>query len=285
MDEPPQKRQRTEFAYHSNHSTSRSSWSHANGQNSYTASNSYANSYSNSYSNSYPKSSIVRADQNLPIFKIKDKVIDALKQHKTVIFIGETASGKTTQIPQFIYETRLNGNKAIAVTQPRRVAAMSIAKRVAEEVGTELGNLVGYSVRFDTKAGYKTVIKYVTDGMLLREAITDPKLSAYSVVVLDEAHERSISTDLLFGVVKRAQKLRQAAAVGGDQSPLKVVVMSATMDVDHFAAYFDAPVFYLVGRQHEIKYKYVDTESEDYVEDALVTVFQIHQHEDEGCVR
>ena len=121
------------------------------------------------------------------------------------------------------------GGEQIGCTQPRRVAAVSVAQRVAEEMRAELGELVGYSVRFDEKCGPKTRVKYLTDGMLLREAMTDPLLSRYSVVILDEAHERTLHTDVLFAVVKKIQLERPA---------LKVVVMSATLDAGAFAEYF-----------------------------------------------
>ena len=138
----------------------------------------------------------------------------------------------------------------IAVTQPRRVAAITIAQRVAAEMGTKVGEVVGYSVRFEDVTSPQTKIKYLTDGTLLREAIGDPLLTRYKVVVLDEVHERTVQTDILLGVVKKAQQLRN-----DKQMPiLKVILMSATMDCDHFAQYFNkAPVYYIVGRQHSIQ--------------------------------
>ncbi|KAI1307225.1 ATP-dependent RNA helicase DHX33 [Halotydeus destructor] len=227
-----------------------------------------------------PTSKFVRDRMKLPIFRVRNQIVDALKKHDTIIFIGETASGKTTQIPQFVFQEKLNQKMTIAITQPRRVAAIAIATRVASEMNTELGFLVGYSVRFDEKCSDKTRLKYMTDGMLLREAIGDPQLSRYSVIVLDEAHERSIQTDLLFGVVKRAQSLRKSSP-----KTLKVIIMSATMDVDHFSNYFaNAPVYFLAGRQFPIAMKYTKHAQDDYVQAALVTVFQIHQHEEDGDI-
>ncbi|XP_071481336.1 ATP-dependent RNA helicase DHX33-like [Diadema antillarum] len=161
----------------------------------------------------------------------------------------------------------------IAVTQPRRVAAISISTRVAEEMGCELGKQVGYCVRFDDTTSRQTNIKYMTDGMLLREAILDPKLFRYSIIVLDEAHERTVHTDVLFGVVKAAQQQRAR----GNRA-LKIVVMSATMDVDHFSQYFNsAPVLYLQGRQHPIELMYASQPQPDYLFSTLVTLFQLHQ--------
>ncbi|XP_056412357.1 ATP-dependent RNA helicase DHX33 isoform X2 [Hyla sarda] len=187
---------------------------------------------------------------------------------------GETGSGKTTQIPQYLYESSIGRQGIIGVTQPRRVAAISLATRVSEERKTELSKLVGYTVRFEDVTSEETKIKFLTDGMLLREAIGDPLLRRYSVVILDEAHERTVHTDVLFGVVKTAQKKRKELG----KLPLKVIIMSATMDVDLFSQYFNgAPVLYLEGRQHPIQVFYTKQPQSDYLQAALVTVFQIHQ--------
>ncbi|NXX51613.1 DHX33 helicase, partial [Tricholaema leucomelas] len=188
--------------------------------------------------------------------------------------LGETGSGKTTQVPQYLYEAGIGRQGIIAVTQPRRVAAIALATRVSSERTTELGRLVGYTVRFEDLSCQETRIKFLTDGMLLREAIGDPMLRSYSVVILDEAHERTIHTDVLFGVVKAAQKRRKDLG----KVPLKVIIMSATMDVDQFSQYFNgAPVLYLEGRQHPIQIFNTKQPQSDYLQAALVSVFQIHQ--------
>ncbi|CAL4214860.1 unnamed protein product, partial [Meganyctiphanes norvegica] len=159
--------------------------------------------------------------RSLPIFPVRGKLLEELKKNETVIIIGETGSGKTTQIPQYIHEERWDRSGMICVSQPRRVAAVTVAKRVAEEMGTNIGGLVGYTVRFeDTCNTGVTKLKYATDGMLLREAISDPTLMKYAWVILDEAHERTISTDVLFGVVKAAQKKRKSEG----REPLKIIV-------------------------------------------------------------
>lgn len=132
--------------------------------------------------------------------------------------MGETGSGKTTQIPQFLFQTNVSHKGIIAVTQPRRVAAISISTRVAKEMKTELGDVVGYTVRFEDHTTRNTKIKFVTDGSLLREALSDRLLRQYSVIILDEAHERTINTDVLFGIVKDAQKTRK----NFNHTPLKV---------------------------------------------------------------
>ncbi|KAF6028930.1 DHX33 [Bugula neritina] len=187
--------------------------------------------------------------RKLPIYSCRKRLAKELYNRTNIILIGETGCGKTTQVPQFIFEARLNRGHAIACTQPRRVAAVTIATRVAQEMTTELGKLVGYCVRFDDCTSPETKIKYMTDGMLLRESVLDPMLRRYSFVVLDEAHERTLHTDVLFGICKRAQAMRKAE----QRLPLKIVVMSATMDADHFSRYFQADVLYLEGRSYPVE--------------------------------
>uniref|UniRef100_A0A9L0RWJ6 RNA helicase n=1 Tax=Equus caballus TaxID=9796 RepID=A0A9L0RWJ6_HORSE len=212
--------------------------------------------------------------RSLPIFQARGQLLAQLRNLDSAVLIGETGSGKTTQIPQYLYEAGISRQGVIAVTQPRRVAAISLATRVSDEKRTELGKLVGYTVRFDDVTSEDTRIKFLTDGMLLREAISDSLLRKYSCVILDEAHERTIHTDVLFGVVKAAQRRRKELG----KLPLKVVVMSATMDVDLFSQYFNgAPVLYLEGRQHPIQIFYTKQPQHDYLHAALVSVFQIHQ--------
>uniref|UniRef100_A0A3B4YD30 RNA helicase n=1 Tax=Seriola lalandi dorsalis TaxID=1841481 RepID=A0A3B4YD30_SERLL len=212
--------------------------------------------------------------KQLPIYQAKPQLLNQLRQLHSAILIGETGSGKTTQIPQYLYEAGIGRQGIVAITQPRRVAAISLAGRVAEEKRTQLGKLVGYTVRFEDVTSHETKLKFMTDGMLLREAIGDPLLLRYTVVVLDEAHERTVHTDVLFGVVKTAQRRRREL----NKIPLKVIVMSATMDVDLFSEYFNkAPVLYLEGRQHPIQIYYTKQPQSDYLQAALVSVFQIHQ--------
>jgi len=141
----------------------------------------------------------------LPIYQNRKQILYALEKYQTLIIVGQTGSGKTTQIPQYLHEAGwTGGGRVVACTQPRRVAATSVAQRVAEELNVELGTEVGYCIRFDdcTDPG-RTRIKYLTDGMLLRETMTDPLLSEYSVIMLDEAHERSLATDILLGLLKK----------------------------------------------------------------------------------
>lgn len=212
--------------------------------------------------------------KQLPIYQAKPQLLNQLRQLNNAILIGETGSGKTTQLPQYLYEAGIGRQGIIAITQPRRVAAISLAGRVAEEKRTQLGKLVGYTVRFEDVTSSETKLRFMTDGMLLREAIGDPLLLRYTVVILDEAHERTVHTDVLFGVVKTAQRRRKEL----NKIPLKVLVMSATMDVDLFSEYFNkSPVLYLEGRQHPIQIYYTKQPQSDYLQAALVTIFQIHQ--------
>ncbi|KAG1714843.1 ATP-dependent RNA helicase DHX33 [Nymphon striatum] len=222
---------------------------------------------------------IARQRQSLPAFTARKNLIANVKHHSTIILIGETACGKTTQVPQFLHEEKIERNGMIGITQPRRVAAVTIAERVSVETGTELGKLVGYTVRFDDTTSEETKMKYMTDGMLLREAMLDPLLKKYSIIILDEAHERTIHTDVLFGVVKHAQESRTFGP------KLKIIIMSATMNVDKFSQYFsNAPVFYLEGRQFHVEILNLEQSEPDYVFAALRATFQVHQSQDSGDI-
>lgn len=190
--------------------------------------------------------------------------------HKQVIVVeGETGSGKTTQIPQFMVDAGYtqNGEYCVACTQPRRVAAMSIAKRVAEEMDVSLGEEVGYTIRFEDCSGPKTMLKFLTDGMLLREAMFDPALSRYKVIVLDEAHERTLATDVLMGLLKEVLVRRP---------DMKMVVMSATLDAEKFQKYFgDAPLLRVPGRMFKVEVFYTPEPERDYVQAAIRTTIQV----------
>lgn len=200
--------------------------------------------------------------------------------HKSqiLVFVGETGSGKTTQIPQYVLYDELPqlNNKLVACTQPRRVAAMSVAQRVADELDVTLGEEVGYSIRFEDKTGPRTVLKYMTDGMLLREAMHDHMMSRYSCIILDEAHERTLATDILMALLKQLAKRRP---------DLKIIVMSATLDAQKFQKYFyEAPLLAVPGRTHPVEIYYTPEAEKDYVEAAIRTVLQIHASEPEGDI-
>lgn len=276
----------------------------------------------------------VTKNNDLPIHKFKDQILKASvlnnNNHNSIsssvtLITAQTGSGKSTQIPQFLLEYYQNVSKknrnskfgVIGITQPRRVAAMSVAKRVAEEVGCPLGTTVGYRVRFENCSNSRlngnynqnyenlTKILYLTDGMLLRESMTDPLLKKYDVILLDEAHERSLQTDVLFGVVRRALKARDNAgnievdldtnsedkdkdaqiekrmrmkAIKLNLNPLKILVMSATLDVDSFINFFgphQTNVVKVPGRQYPVDILYTKEPVDDYIDAALLTILQI----------
>jgi ATP-dependent RNA helicase DHX8/PRP22 len=214
--------------------------------------------------------------ESLPIFKFRKQLLDAVRDNQLLIVVGDTGSGKTTQLTQYLAEGGYANDGIIGCTQPRRVAAMSVAKRVAEEIGCNLGQEVGYTIRFEDCTSPETKIKYMTDGMLEREVLLDPDLKRYSVIMLDEAHERTISTDVLFGLLKKTLKRRP---------DLKVIVTSATLDADKFSEYFNkCPIFTIPGRTYPVEIMYSREPESDYLDAALVTVMQIHLTEPTGDI-
>jgi len=214
--------------------------------------------------------------QTLPIYKLRDQLIQAVNENQILVVIGETGSGKTTQMTQYLAEAGYTSRGRIGCTQPRRVAAMSVAKRVAEEYGCRLGEEVGYAIRFEDCTSPDTVIKYMTDGMLLREALLDELLTQYCVIMLDEAHERTIHTDVLFGLLKKCCAKRK---------DLKIIVTSATLDAEKFSTYFfDCPIFTIPGRTFPVEVLYTKAPESDYLDAALITVMQIHLTEPEGDI-
>ncbi|VYS58696.1 unnamed protein product [Arabidopsis thaliana] len=222
------------------------------------------------------KLSIQEQRESLPIYKLKKELIQAVHDNQVLVVIGETGSGKTTQVTQYLAEAGYTTKGKIGCTQPRRVAAMSVAKRVAEEFGCRLGEEVGYAIRFEDCTGPDTVIKYMTDGMLLREILIDENLSQYSVIMLDEAHERTIHTDVLFGLLKKLMKRRL---------DLRLIVTSATLDAEKFSGYFfNCNIFTIPGRTFPVEILYTKQPETDYLDAALITVLQIHLTEPEGDI-
>lgn len=146
--------------------------------------------------------SIKQQRQYLPIYAVRQELVNVIRDNQVVVIVGQTGSGKTTQMTQYMLEEGYGDYGMIGCTQPRRVAAMSVAKRVSEEVGCELGGKVGYSIRFEDCTSKDTVVKYMTDGILLRESLNEGDLDQYSVIIMDEAHERSLNTDVLFGLLR-----------------------------------------------------------------------------------
>ncbi|KAI9343732.1 DEAD/DEAH box helicase [Zopfochytrium polystomum] len=215
----------------------------------------------------------------LPVSAEKQRIVEAVASSSVIVLVGETGSGKTTppqKSPQFLYQAGYGKNGIIAITQPRRVAASSIARRVSEEMGVELGGTVGYSVRFDDCTSSATRVKYMTDGMLLRELLNDKLLSRYSVIILDEAHERTLRTDILFGMTKSILQTR---------TDLKVIVMSATLDAERFSEYFNnADILNVPGRQFPVRIFQTASQQEDYLDAALVATLQVHVDQPPGDV-
>ncbi|OAF71462.1 hypothetical protein A3Q56_00755 [Intoshia linei] len=221
---------------------------------------------------------LVTTRKLLPVWDYKDKFFDVLSKHQIIVLNGETGSGKTTQIPQWCveYTRKHSKNNCVCCTQPRRVAAMSVAQRVATEMDVQIGMQVGYSIRFEDCTSSSTFLKYLTDGMLLREAMADPVMSNYSCVILDEAHERTLATDILMGLIKEVARKRK---------DLKIVIMSATLDATKFQNYFDsAPLFSVPGRTHPVEIFYTPKPEKDYLQASIRTVMQIHTCEEKGDI-
>jgi len=220
--------------------------------------------------------SILEQRQGLPIYKLKEQLVAAIHENQILIVIGETGSGKTTQITQYLAEAGYTVRGKIGCTQPRRVAAMSVAKRVSEEFGCRLGQEVGYTIRFEDCTSQETKIKYMTEGMLLRECLIDFDLQQYAVIMLDEAHERTIHTDVLFGLLKKCVQKRKE---------LKLIVTSATLDAVKFSEYFfGAPIFTIPGRTFPVEIMYTKDPEPDYLDASLITVMQIHLTEPPGDI-
>ncbi|OAE32001.1 hypothetical protein AXG93_2772s1100 [Marchantia polymorpha subsp. ruderalis] len=270
------------------------------------------------YGEASRRSELLEQRRSLPIASASKKLVEEVQKNDTLIVIGETGSGKTTRYCKF--------GSMVGITQPRRVAAITVATRVAEEMGVQLSKEVGYSIRFEDATSSQTKLKFMTDGMLLREALLDPLLQKYSVIILDEAHERTIHTDVLFGLLKGVQaRRREVSKVGtdpeaGDQNkqdktvakasehqtqiqsqmeansrngnskikqlkPLKVIIMSATLDAQGFSEYFNgAKAVYVQGRQYPVQIMNTYTAEADYLDAALITTLQVHQEELPGDI-
>ncbi|CAI9090918.1 OLC1v1025806C1 [Oldenlandia corymbosa var. corymbosa] len=217
------------------------------------------------------KLSIPEQRQSLPIYKLKNEIVQAVHDNQVLAVVGETGSGKTTQVTQYLAEAGYTTMGKIGCTQPRKVAAINVAKRVPEEFGCRLGEEVGYAIRFEDRTGPETVIKYMTDGILLKEILVDENLSQYSVIMLDEAHERTTNTDVLLGLLKQLIKRRP---------DLRLIVTSATLDAEKFSSFFFAcNIFQIPGRTFPVTTFYAKQEESDYVDAAVRTVLQIHAEE------
>jgi pre-mRNA-splicing factor ATP-dependent RNA helicase DHX38/PRP16 len=235
--------------------------------------------------------SIRQQREFLPVFTVREELLNVIRENNVIIVVGETGSGKTTQLTQYLLEEGYGQFGLVGCTQPRRVAAMSVAKRVSEEIAAmaeekgqvamnptkyELGGVVGYAIRFEDCTSEHTLIKYMTDGVLLRESLNDPDLNKYSSIIMDEAHERSLNTDVLFGVLRKVVARR---------SDLKLIVTSATLSADVFSSFFGGvPVFRIPGRTFPVETYYAKSVQEDYVMAAVKQALQIHFNSPPGDI-
>ena len=235
--------------------------------------------------------SIREQREYLPAFSVRDSLLQTIRENNIVIVVGETGSGKTTQLTQYLAEEGYTDFGIVGCTQPRRVAAMSVAKRVSEEMAAMvkesgkrelsdeidgLGGTVGYSIRFEDQTSEHTLIKYMTDGVLLRESLRDPDLNKYSAIIMDEAHERSLNTDVLFGVLRK---------VAARRSDLKLIVTSATLSADVFSDFFGGvPIFRIPGRTFPVETYFAKSVQEDYVMAAVKQTLQIHFNSPPGDI-
>ncbi|KIM48990.1 hypothetical protein M413DRAFT_15214 [Hebeloma cylindrosporum] len=231
-----------------------------------------------------PSHSLLSTQGQLPISKHREKLLYCVEKYGATIVVGQTGCGKTTQLPQYLLQAGwADGGHVIACTQPRRIAATSVAARVADEIGVKLGDEVGYTIRFeDVSSKERTRILYMTDGMLFRETLVDPLLSRYSVIMVDEAHERSVYTDLLLGILKKIRQKRPS---------LRIVVSSATLDATKFLDYFsqggsedDAVIVSLEGRMFPVEVAYLKEPTPDYVRKAAQVVWDINLQQNSGDI-
>lgn len=212
----------------------------------------------------------------LPAFSVREDLLRVIRENQVVIVVGETGSGKTTQLTQYLYEEGYGDMGMIGCTQPRRVAAMSVAKRVSEEMEVSLGSTVGYAIRFEDCTSKDTLIKYMTDGVLLRESMNDSQLEKYSCIIMDEAHERALNTDILLGLFKKILQQRR---------DIKLIVTSATMNSKRFSEFFGgAPEFFIPGRTFPVDIMFHRSAVEDYVDSAVHQVLSVHVSMDVGDI-
>uniref|UniRef100_A0A0N4ZNR1 RNA helicase n=1 Tax=Parastrongyloides trichosuri TaxID=131310 RepID=A0A0N4ZNR1_PARTI len=225
--------------------------------------------------------------KNLPIFRYRKNIIYLMEKYRTLIIVGETGSGKTTQIPQYLYEAGwCEDGRMIGITQPRRISVLTISSRVAEEMNTNVGGDVGYAIRFDHQCCSETKIKFMTDGVLLRELVSDPLLTKYSIIMVDEAHERSVNTDILLSLLKKVMMCRP---------DIKLIISSATMNAELFKEYFNenttdddkkdtATILSVEGRCYPVDIFYAKDPVPDYVISSVKTCLNIHKNYGSGDI-
>ena len=232
--------------------------------------------------------SMQQQKQRLPVFKYRNHILYAAENYQVVVISGSTGSGKTTQVPQYFYEAGwTNSSKIIGITQPRRVAVTTVAERVAEEMGTFVGQTVGFSIRFEDCTDKElTKIKYMTDGYLVREMMSDPLLNKYSVIMLDEVHERTLFTDIVIGLLKKVLKRRP---------DLRVIISSATLDANRYKDFFNfktylnkskdtSIVLTIEGRMFPVEIFYTQSPIPNYVKGCINTILDIHRNEPAGDI-
>ncbi|XP_034933908.1 probable ATP-dependent RNA helicase DHX35 [Chelonus insularis] len=225
--------------------------------------------------------------QRLPIHKNRNHIIYLLEKYQTLVLLGETGCGKSTQVPQYLVEAGWSANgKMVGITEPRRVAATALASRVADERGCILGTEVGYCIRFDDCTDDNTKIKYMTEGILLREMMRDPLLTKYCIIILDEVHERTLLTDIIMGLLKKIIRKRK---------DLKIIVSSATVDAEELRDFFNtnttkdrskdtAVILSVEGRLYPVDIFYIEEPIADYVKSVVDTALKIHENEDSGDI-
>jgi len=228
----------------------------------------------------FNRAEMTKKQQSLPVYKYKQSIKHSVINNRITLIVGETGSGKTTQIPQYLLEwDQVSPQQRVVCTQPRTVAAMNVAQRVAFEQGERIGKKVGYHIRLDRKSSNDTVLEYMTEGVLLRKAMSCDNLAEYKVVIIDEAHERTVNADLLMGFLKQMVKQR---------ADLRVIIMSATLDTERFAAYFkdpalavdeenNPPILLIPGKMNPIQHHWLSKPTEDYKQDIVDLVQEIHK--------
>ena len=239
------------------------------------------------FNNPYASLAIAQQRPRLPIYQVRNHILYLLETTQTLVVVGETGCGKSTQLPQYLLEAGwATDGRRIGVTQPRRVATLTLAQRVAEEKSVRLGAEVGYVVRFDDHTSASTKVKFMTDGILIRELMSDPLLTQYSILMIDEAHERSLNSDILLGLLRKVLAKR---------SDLRLIVSSATLDAKLFRDYFNlndskdktkntAAIISVEGRQYPVQIHYVERPVADFIRSTVRLALQLHKTQPPGDI-